>query len=70
MEIFAISFVVMALAALGMALGLIAGRRPIVSGCASLTGPDAGCTFCGGVCGGDDVRDDGPSRHRQAPGRS
>ncbi len=65
MEIFAISFVVMALAALGMALGVLAGRRPIVSGCAGLTGPDAGCTFCGG----GDVPDDGPSR-RQAPGRS
>lgn len=47
------SFLVMTLAALGMAVGVIAGRRPIAAGCARLDdlldGP-AECEVCGGIC--------------------
>ncbi len=43
MAIFLISFLVIALAALLMALGAIAGRRPITAGC-------GGCETCDGAC--------------------
>ena len=43
MELFLIAFGVMALAACGMALGAIAGRRPLRSGCG-----EAACELGGG----------------------
>ena len=43
MELFLIAFGVMALAAGGMALGVLAGRRPLRSGCG-----EAACELCGG----------------------
>jgi hypothetical protein len=43
MELFLIAFAVMALAAGGMALGTLAGRRPLRSGCG-----EASCELCGG----------------------
>ncbi len=56
MELFAASFIVIALAALCMALGVIAGRRPVISGCAA-HGPrsetGAACDVCGGACEAD-----------------
>lgn len=56
MELFAASFIVIALAALGMALGVIAGRRPVTSGCAT-HGPQsetgAVCDICSGACEAD-----------------
>ncbi len=54
MTLLAISFLVMALAALGMAVGAIAGRRPITAGCArlgDLLDNPADCEVCGGPCG-------------------
>ena len=56
MELFLISFLVIVLATLGMALGVIAGRRPIRAGCGkidALNDADAGCDFCGDLCEGD-----------------
>lgn len=47
------SFLVMTLAALGMAVGAIAGRRPITPGCARLGGlleRPTDCEVCGGIC--------------------
>ena len=55
MTVFLISFLVIALAALAMALGLLVGRRPIKAGCGSLLaleGVDGGCEICGGSCEG------------------
>ena len=49
MAVFLISFLVITLAALAMALGLMLGRRPIKAGCGSLLG-DGGCEICGGTC--------------------
>ncbi len=43
MAIFLISFLVIALAALLMALGVMAGRRPITAGCGN-------CEACDGTC--------------------
>jgi len=54
MTLLVISFLVIALAALGMAVGAIAGRRPITAGCARLGGlldSPADCEVCGGPCG-------------------
>jgi hypothetical protein len=54
MTLLVISFLVIALAALGMAVGAIAGRRPITAGCARLGGlldNPADCEVCGGPCG-------------------
>jgi hypothetical protein len=51
MEIFLISFLVIVVAALAMALGAIAGRTPITAGCgnfAKLGDGDASCDICGG----------------------
>ncbi len=53
MTVFLISFLVIALAALAMALGVLAGRRPIDSGCGSLLAleeADIDCEICGGSC--------------------
>ena len=53
MAIFALSFLITILAVLGMALGVIVTRRPIVSGCQSVRGlglEEAGCEVCGGSC--------------------
>lgn len=50
MEIFLISFVVLVLASIGMALGVIAGRSPITAGCGNidqLGDKGAGCAICG-----------------------
>jgi hypothetical protein len=43
MVLFLIAFGVMVLAAGGMALGALAGRRPLRSGCG-----EAACELCGG----------------------
>ncbi len=62
MTLLIIGFLVIALAALGMALGAIAGRRPITSGCARLGGlldGPAECGACGKAC---DVRLEEASR--------
>ena len=51
MKLFLVCFLVIVFAALCMAVGVIAGRRPIGSGCASiggLTGTEIGCEICGG----------------------
>lgn len=52
MQLLAISFLVFALSALGMAVGLILRGRPIRSGCASLNGSEkaGGCEVCRGAC--------------------
>ena len=50
MEYILISFVVMAVAALGMAVGVLAGRQPARAGC----GRDIGrCAIC--ECGDDGI---------------
>jgi hypothetical protein len=46
MELFAISFAVFALAAAAMALGAMFGRRPISSGCTSITRIEDGAIHC------------------------
>jgi len=54
MTLLVISFLVIALAALGMAVGAIAGRRPIAAGCARLGGlldSPSDCEVCGNPCG-------------------
>lgn len=54
MTLLVISFLVIALAALGMAVGTILGRRPITAGCARLGGlldSPAECEVCGSPCG-------------------
>jgi hypothetical protein len=54
MTLLVISFLVIALAALGMAVGAIAGRRPITAGCARLGGlldGPADCEACSDPCG-------------------
>lgn len=43
MTLFVIAFGVMVLAAAGLALGVLAGRRPLRSGCG-----EAACELCGG----------------------
>ncbi len=53
MTLLVISFLVIALAALGLAVGAMAGRRPITAGCARLGGlmdAPAECEVCGGTC--------------------
>ena len=53
MTTFALSFLIIVLAVLGMALGAILAKRPIVSGCQSVRGLDrdeADCEVCGGSC--------------------
>jgi hypothetical protein len=60
MEIFLISFLVIVLASLGMALGVIAGRTPISAGCGSfdrLGDKTANCDICGSGC------EEGRNRH-------
>jgi len=52
MEIFVLSFFAFALAGLGMALGVLFGRRPLAGSCGGL-----GCDYCGDEC----KRKDGPS---------
>jgi hypothetical protein len=50
MELFLATFLVVALAALGMAVGVIAGRRPIGAGCGRVDASgdvQAGCEICG-----------------------
>lgn len=54
MEIFVITFVVMVLASLGMALGAVVRKRPIIAGCAGAAGlvdADAECEICGRAAG-------------------
>ena len=46
MEIFALSFVAFALAALGLGLGVLLGRRPIEGSCGGVA-TGGGCEFCG-----------------------
>lgn len=56
MEIFAIAFIVMVLACLGMALGAIMRKRPFVAGCGragALADGDTGCEICGRSRGSD-----------------
>ncbi len=63
MELFLATFLIIALAALGMAVGVIAGRRPIGAGCGRVDRSGdvcAGCEVCGGFCGADQ------GRHRRA----
>ncbi len=54
MEIFLLSFVVMCLAALAMAVGAIAGRRPIEGGCGGAECADGAGIGCG-ACGAGDA---------------
>lgn len=56
MEIFLISFLLLVLASLCMAVGVIAGRRPIRAGCGRFDAPNgagASCDICGELCEGD-----------------
>jgi hypothetical protein len=56
MTVFFISFLIIVFAALGMAIGTIARRRPIVAGCARFGGLDdrhAECDICGSPCQAD-----------------
>jgi hypothetical protein len=46
MELFAISFIVFALAAVALALGAMLGRRPVSSGCASVADIEDGSIRC------------------------
>ena len=53
MEIFIFSFVVIALAVIGMAIGVLFGRRSIKGSCGGLSsveGLDAECPICSGTC--------------------
>lgn len=50
MEIFLISFVVMGLAVLGMAAGVLLGRRPIAGSCGGLNQLGLGCDSCEKPC--------------------
>jgi hypothetical protein len=53
MEIFIFSFVVIALAVVGMAVGVLLGRRSIKGSCGGLSnveGLDAECPVCSGTC--------------------
>jgi hypothetical protein len=53
MTTFALSFLIIVLAVLGMALGAIVTKRPIVSGCQIVRGlglEEAGCEVCSGSC--------------------
>lgn len=57
MEIFLLSFLIVSLAVLGLAVGVIAGRQPIRAGCGGLGGAEGvvrECEICGspttGVC--------------------
>jgi len=50
MEVFLFTFLVLCLAMLGMALGVLAGRRPLEGGCGRLDCADragVGCGACG-----------------------
>ncbi len=51
MEIFLLTFVIVLLAVLGMAVGALAGRQPLRGGCGApdcAGGGDLGCGACGG----------------------
>lgn len=53
MEIFVFSFIVIGLAIVGMAVGVILGRRSIKGSCGGLSnidGLDAECPVCSGTC--------------------
>ena len=50
MKIFLLSFLVVSLAVLGMAIGALAGRRPLKGGCGDADcaeGAEVGCGACG-----------------------
>ena len=47
MSIFLVTFVVMSLAALGMAIGVITGRRELKGSCGGLNAVDGGECPCG-----------------------
>jgi hypothetical protein len=65
MTLFLCSFAAIALAGLGMAVGVLAGRRPLCSGCAELRllGPEAG------ACGGCARKAGRPGMSGRDPGR-
>jgi hypothetical protein len=51
MSVFLLSFLVVSLAVLGMALGTLLGRRPLTGGCGEPDSTDrsgVGCALCGG----------------------
>ena len=51
MSVFLLSFLVVCLAVLGMALGTLLGRRPLTGGCGAPDSTDRGgigCALCGG----------------------
>ncbi|MFQ5995473.1 MAG: (Na+)-NQR maturation NqrM [Acidiferrobacterales bacterium] len=53
MEIFLLSFVVLAIAILGMAIGVLFGRRGIKGSCGGLKtieGLESDCPVCSGTC--------------------
>ncbi len=53
MEIFLLSFVVLAVAILGMAIGVLFGRRGIMGSCGGLKtiqGLESHCPVCSGTC--------------------
>jgi hypothetical protein len=50
MEIFLMSFVIMGLAILGMAVGVLLGRRPIAGSCGGLGQLGLACGSCDKPC--------------------
>ncbi len=58
MELFFISFVIIGLAFLGMATGVLLGRSSIKGSCGGLSavgGQDGGCPVCGATRDGSDT---------------
>ncbi len=64
MEIFLLSFLVIAMSVAGLALGVIARKRPIRAGCGTYNGPEVRAAKCE-VCAGA-----GSSKHGLAPRQS
>lgn len=71
METFLLSFFVVSLAVLGMAVGALAGRRPLTGGCGGADcadGTGIGCAACGAE--GREAEPIGRRRGRSADGLS
>jgi len=58
MEIFLFTFLVLCLAILGMALGVLAGRRPLEGGCGRSDCADRAGVGCGVCQAGEESRED------------
>ena len=66
MGLFLTSFLVIALAGLGMALGVLFGRRPLAGTCGGMNAVDgAGCLLCG-----NPTRGSGRCRRAPNPGET